>query len=105
MKKIALCLSLSIFSCDYVDSGEGEVFVKEFEDTGISDEPILPQEFRWDHIDLDKDGVYENYVTNIKDQIGPSCVLFSVLSMLESQYKIDNRIQTDIDLSEQNILN
>lgn len=97
MKKIML-LCVFIFGC-------GDTLITQNIIVDENKEKDYSKELDWSNIDLNDDGIPENYVTSIKAQNGPDCVLFAITGMLEMQYKIDNKIIMDLDLSEQSILN
>ena len=64
-----------------------------------------PKNLSWGNIDIDGNGTRENYLTPIKDQPCSDCYIYATLGLLEMQYKIDHRITSSLDLSEQNIHN
>jgi len=59
----------------------------------------------WADMDLNNDGVGENYVTSIKNQPCSDCFIYSAVGLLEIQYHIDHGINVSLNLSEQNIHN
>lgn len=61
--------------------------------------------FTWENVDLDGDGIPEDYVSSIKSQVGPSCVLYAATGALEIQLRIDNKFPFEFNLSEFNIFN
>lgn len=70
-----------------------------------SNEEKIPVNLSWANIDLNKDGVTENYVTSIKNQ-GPcgSCTFHAAVGLVEIQYSIEHNNEM-VNLSEQNIQN
>lgn len=91
MRKIFLLL-LFIFLC----SCGGQTIYEKHE---------IPRNLSWASMDLDGDGVGENYITSIKKQPCMDCYIYSALGLLEIQYQIDHGINVSLDLSEQNIHN
>jgi len=68
-------------------------------------EKNCPVNLSWADIDLNNDGVFENYVTGIKDQPCADCYLYAAVGALEIQYHIDHGVSVSLDLSEQNLHN
>lgn len=66
---------------------------------------INEKSFTWENVDLDQDGIPEDYVSSIKSQVGPSCVLYAATGALEIQLRIDNQFPFEFNLSEFNIFN
>lgn len=64
-----------------------------------------PKSLSWADIDLNKDGVGENYVTSIKRQPCKDCFLHAAIGLLEIQYHIDHGVNVSLNLSEQNLHN
>jgi len=65
----------------------------------------LPRNLSWANVDLNGDGVGENYVTSIKNQPCSDCYVHGAIGLLEIQYQIDHRVNVSLNLSEQNIHN
>jgi len=68
-------------------------------------EKSIPRNLSWTDMDLDGDGVGENYVTSIKMQPCSDCFLFAAAGLLEIQFQIDHRLSVMLNLSEQSIHN
>lgn len=65
----------------------------------------FPKNLSWADIDLNGDGVGENYITPIKSQPCDDCYIYATVGALEIQYQIDHKMSVPLDLSEQNIHN
>lgn len=65
----------------------------------------IPRNFSWASVDLDGDGVPEDYVTSIKRQPCSDCYMYAVLGLVEIQFQIDHRLIVDLNLSEQSLHN
>jgi hypothetical protein len=72
---------------------------------GESDIALLPRNLSWANIDLNGDGVKENYITPIKNQPCSDCYIYAALALVEARYQIDHRTAVGLDLSEQNLHN
>jgi hypothetical protein len=99
MRNLVLALTFVFSACgvEEIQPGEPNQQKEEYKS--------LPEVLNWCHIDTDNDGVYENYCSPIKTQIGGSCVLYSTISTLQMQYAIDRKLLTTIEFSAQNIFN
>lgn len=87
---IVFVMLLTILSC-------GEDYSIEYDN--------VPRNLSWADIDLDGDGVGENYITGIKKQPCVDCFIYAAIGLYETQYQIDHRQLSSLDLSEQNIHN
>lgn len=73
---------------------------------GIPDVPsTYPRNLSWANIDLDGDGIGENYISPIKRQPCTDCYLYAALALMEARWQIDHPAQPFLDLSEQNVHN
>jgi len=73
--------------------------------TCVPDINEFPKHFSWASVDLDGDGVPENYMTTIKRQPCGDCFLYAATAAYEIQFGIDRGVNIMLDLSEQNIHN
>lgn len=71
----------------------------------IPNRVVYPKHLTWANIDLNGDGVGENYITSVKSQPCGDCYMYASLALVEARWQIDNRIQVSLNLSEQNIHN
>ena len=94
VKIITLLLSI-LFSGCYEDVVEPESAPK----------LNYPVNLSWESVDLNNDGIKENYVTSIKKQRCGDCFIYAAIGLLEIQYQIDHQIQINLDLSEQSLHN
>lgn len=65
----------------------------------------FPKNLSWADIDLDGDGVGENYITPVKFQPCKDCFIYAAVALVEAQWQIDHPSPFILDLSEQNIHN
>lgn len=63
----------------------------------------LPVNLSWGNIDTDGDGILENYITPIKQQLCADCYLYASIGLLEIQFQIDHKMGSALNLSEQNL--
>lgn len=88
MKKLLLFIFL--FGCNGFDPAE--IFA-------------YPKDFSWTNVDLNGDGIGENYITPSKIQPCSDCYIYSAIGLLEIQFQIDHQTSSTLNLSEQNIHN
>ncbi|MFH1193604.1 MAG: C1 family peptidase [bacterium] len=65
----------------------------------------FPKNLSWADIDLDGDGIGENYLTPAKVQPCADCFIYAATALVEAQWQIDHPSPFVLDLSEQNIHN
>lgn len=94
MTKIILILFLALCGCC---GGNNKI--------DSAPKAYMSKNLSWANIDLNGDGIAENYVTSIKKQPCTDCFLHSAIGLLEIQYQIDYGKDISLDLSEQNLHN
>lgn len=96
MVKIIILLFSFLFSGCY------ETVIEPGPDPKLTKYPV---NLSWESVDLDNDGIKENYITSIKKQRCGDCFIYAAIGLLEIQYQIDHQIQINLDLSEQSLHN
>jgi hypothetical protein len=64
-----------------------------------------PRNLSWSNIDLDGDGVGENYITPVRAQPCGDCYVYASWALVEARWQIDNRMADSLNLSVQNLHN
>ena len=96
---VLACMAVLVCACGRTD------VLKAQSDDGTTVLGNVPRSLSWANIDLNGDGIGENYVTSIKAQPCEDCSFYAALALVETRWQIDNGLNASLNLSEQNLHN